>query len=282
MTSFAVRDIKESHPNDPSFWKQYLPIAPSFPHPTSGIQLLLRNGAMLDKPSYIRRTCFEVTVGVLAHYVLGPRYLTRSKELRLTKGSLKQLLLHMPTPLPWKAIPTQQISLGPSINSGSQLVYNRLKDSSSAEAIKDLLANKLTGFDVRLTISAHQLDDGTFEELLKLCRGRNVKMLTMPDLGSFSLAPTSNSASVFGPQATSDRVNPVMEVQRNANPIADPESLYDDIIPGNPLDDLSCDEAISIVWNFSTIFTDFMWAHMYSIGRSYPPLSRYSHLSNSD
>jgi len=194
MTFFGSRDLEESFPDDRSSWKRYLPVAPSLPHPINGIQLLLGSKAVLEKPSYIQMTCYEVKLGVLAHYIRGPGSRAGAKKLKLTKASLKQLLLHMPDPVPCGVTSTLRIPPTASMPPLSLLEHIKLKST------KDPPANQFPGFDVRLTIQGHTLDDGNFQKLLRVCNACDINMLVIPAEGSAILTPTPHSTSIFGPR----------------------------------------------------------------------------------
>jgi hypothetical protein len=200
MTSFGSREMTASHPHDRSAWMRYLPLAPSPPHPMSGIQLVLKNGAVLEKPSYIQRACYEISPEVLAHYTRGVDYLKRSKALKLTDGSLKQLLVHMPSPVPWTpvSILPQPVEVKPE---------NPLPDEKSASRSTHAevepigsLAPRDSLCDVKITMGSNALDDGTFDKLLRLCGVANIEVTVTP--AQTSVAPYGGFDSMSGPQTS--------------------------------------------------------------------------------
>ena len=274
MTSFGCRDLKESHPKDRSFWMRYLPLAPSLPHPSSGIQLLLKHGAVLEKPSYIQRTCYEVSPGVLAHYSRDTGYLARAKELRLTKGSLKQLLLHMSDPVPWRVNSTFQVPPTPSMSSSATVKSNEWNDNSRAKSREDISAKEVIIFDIRLSIKEHHFDDGTFEQLLRLCESSNIDKLVTPQMGSSVLTSTSHLVPVLGQPAILNPSKSVMDIQQtpvgNVGPES-PASPVSDIACGKTLDDLRGDQvkaSTESLLKTHRMFSDLVLAHRYATGWS--------------
>src|SRR5580700_7822222 len=180
MTSFGSREMTASHPYDRSVWMRYLPLAPSPPHPMSGIQLVLKNGAVLEKPSYIQRTCYEISPEVLAHYTRGADYLKRSRALKLTDGSLKQLLAHMPSPVPWTPVSSLPLLI-------EVKPENFLPDEKSASQSTHVIAEPMGSpaprdsfCDVKITMGSNALDDGTFDKLLRLCGVANIEVTVAP------------------------------------------------------------------------------------------------------
>jgi hypothetical protein len=170
-----------SHPDDRSFWMRYLPIAPSPPHPISGIQLVLKNGAVLEKPSYIQRVCYEVNLGVLAHYARGPDYLKSAKHLKLTRGSLKQLIQHMPDPLPSTPILTPPPCITHKELNHSLCAQNSTNQFGQEIASSPIGASsKAALWDVKLSIREKSLDNGTFEKILRLCRASDIEVSVTP------------------------------------------------------------------------------------------------------
>ena len=235
MTSFGSRDLKESHPNDRSFWMRYVPLAPSLPHPLSGVQLLLKNGELLEKDSYIQRVCYEVRLGVLAHYDLSSQYLVRAKNLKLTKGSLKKLLLLMPDAVPWGGSSVMQIYPAAPVAPVAPLVlpkHNKSDTSTGSELTENLSENGIIGFDVQLIIREKQLDDGTFEKLLRLCKEHKVKI-------SITSAIGSDSTSVFGPAKSSHLAETVVAFQQKANGVVGLEDPSYDLASGYSPDESS-------------------------------------------
>ncbi|KFY67365.1 hypothetical protein V496_01635 [Pseudogymnoascus sp. VKM F-4515 (FW-2607)] len=183
MTSFGSRELTSSHPDNRSFWERYLPVAPSPPHPISGTQLVLRNGGVLEKPSYIQITCYDVAREVLAHYTRGRNCPKHRKGLRLTQGSLKQLISQMPDPVSWTPA---EATIGPR---GTTL---------SNEAI----------WDVKLTLGAQALDDGTFERLLRLCRVCSIEVTVAP--AQTSTIPSNSLIQSSGTQCRNPEISPAI------------------------------------------------------------------------
>lgn len=180
--------------------QRYLPVAPSPPHPISGTQLVLRNGGVLEKPSYIQITCYNVAREVLAHYTRGRNCPKHRKGLRLTQGSLKQLISQMPDPVSWTPA---EATIGPR---GTTL---------SNEAI----------WDVKLTLGAQALDDGTFERLLRLCRVCSIEVTVAP--AQTSTIPSNSLIQTSGTQCN-NIVHPATEAgeicprRRGLNPEISP------------------------------------------------------------
>ncbi|KIW32376.1 uncharacterized protein PV07_03928 [Cladophialophora immunda] len=76
---------------------EYIPIAPL--NARNGCQLTLRNKRALEKPSYVKKICFEIDARMLALFSG-----VSADTFRLTKGSMKLLLAKMPPVIEW-AVP---------------------------------------------------------------------------------------------------------------------------------------------------------------------------------
>jgi hypothetical protein len=103
---------------------QYLPIAPS--DPINGIQLSLRGGRTLDKPSYVKKVRFEVDVRLLALCAGG----ARAETLRLTKGSFKVLLREITAAVvPWVPLPGARLApIAPRMVAAVKVNTPRIRD----------------------------------------------------------------------------------------------------------------------------------------------------------
>jgi hypothetical protein len=214
MTSFGSREMTASHPYDRSVWMRYLPLAPSPPHPMSGIQLVLKNGATLEKPSYIQRVCYEISPEILAHYTRGADYLKRSKALKLTDGSLKQLLTHMPSPVPWTPMSPLPIPLLIDAKPENPLLAEKSASQSthaSAEPVGSP-APRDSFCDVKITMGSSALDDGTFDRLLRLCGVANIEVTVAPAKTS-----VASSDPVSGPRVDPAFSRPTTSVQETSS-----------------------------------------------------------------